>query len=59
MYQVFDPIVLSRVDIVPEGFNRSLVGAFRGAICFWVEGRGPMEVDIEFLEQLLPESTHE
>ena len=53
------PIVLPCIDMVVKRFDRHLVGSFRRAVSFRVEGRRHMEVDLELLEQFVPEMTDE
>ena len=59
MDQVLRPVILTRIDIVTEGFNGGFVGALRRAICFRVKGCGHAQVGVEFLKQSLPETARE
>ena len=43
------------IDIVVKAFDSHLVGSFRRAIGFRVAGPRHTEVDLELLEQFLPE----
>ena len=53
------PIILLGIDIVVKAFDSHLVGSFRRAIGFRVAGHRHTEVDLELLEQFLPEVADE